>query len=232
MVATPHWFGAPEKMIPYAIPSGLSGAPSSRSRQAIAASAMTDRYYPVLEVPSSAIDPEDEPERLGSKRKFWFRRADGVRCLFKFPRRDFGEHWAEKVAAEVGSLIGVRCAEVQLARFGDAMGSQSPAFAEPEWLRVHGNEVMTEVIPGYDGTRDTGRGDHNIRNILVAVGTWAERNGLDPQAVLGELASYAILDGLIGTTRTGCSSTIRDGESTNWRHPTTTAQHWGGSCMT
>ena len=161
---------------------------------------MTDGYYPVFEVPAAGIDPEDEPERLGSKRKFWFRRADGVRCLFKFPRRDFGEHWAEKVAAEVAGLIGVRCAEVQLARFGDALGSQSPAFAEPEWLRVHGNEVMTEVIPGYDGTRDTGRGDHNIRNILLAVGTWAERNGLDPQAVLGELASYAILDGLIGNT--------------------------------
>ena len=144
---------------------------------------MTDGYYPVFEVPAAGIDPEDEPERLGSKRKFWFRRADGVRCLFKFPRRDFGEHWAEKVAAEVAGLIGVRCAEVQLARFGDALGSQSPAFAEPEWLRVHGNEVMTEVIPGYDGTRDTGRGDHNIRNILLAVGTWAERNGLDPQAV-------------------------------------------------
>ena len=161
---------------------------------------MTDRSYPVLQVPESGIDPEDEPERLGSKRKFWFRREDGVRCLFKFPRQDCGEHWAEKVAAEVGNLIGVRCAEVQLARFGDTLGTQAPAFAEPEWLRVHGNEVMTEAIPGYDGTRNTGTGDHNIRNILLAVRRWAERHGLDPQSILGEMASYAILDGLIGNT--------------------------------
>ena len=100
----------------------------------------------------------------------------------------------------MADLIGVRCAEVQLARFGDTLGTQSSAFAEPEWLRVHGNEVMAEGIPGYDGSRGAGRGDHSIRNILPAVGKWAERHDLDPQAILGELASYAILDGLIGNT--------------------------------
>ena len=168
--------------------------------RAYQAAAMSDHFYPVFQVLDSGIDPEDEPERLGSKRKFWFRREDGVRCLFKFPRHDFGEHWAEKVAAEVADLIGVRCAEVQLARFGDVLGTQSSAFAEPEWLRVHGNEVMAEGIPGYDGSRGSGRGDHNIRNIALAVSRWAERHGLDPQAILGELASYAILDGLIGNT--------------------------------
>ena len=161
---------------------------------------MSDHYYPVFQVLESGIDPEDEPERLGSKRKFWFRREDGVRCLFKFPRHDFGEHWAEKVAAEVAGLIGVQCAEVQLARFGDVLGTQSSAFAEPEWLRVHGNEVMVEGIPGYDGSRGYGRGDHSIRNIASAVSRWAERHDLDPQSILGELASYAILDGLIGNT--------------------------------
>ena len=161
---------------------------------------MSDHYYQVFQVPDSGIDPEDEPERLGSKRKFWFRREDGVRCLFKFPRHDFGEHWAEKVAAEVAGLIGVQCAEVQLARFGDVLGTQSSAFAEPEWLRVHGNEVMVEGIPGYDGSRGYGRGDHSIRNIASAVSRWAERHDLDPQSILGELASYAILDGLIGNT--------------------------------
>ena len=168
--------------------------------QAYQTAAMSDHHYPVFQVPDSGIDPEDEPERLGSKRKFWFRREDGVRCLFKFPRHDFGEHWAEKIAAEVADLIGVRHAEVQLARFGDVLGTQSSAFAEPEWLRVHGNEVMVEGIPGYDGSRGSGRGDHSIRNIASAVSRWAERHDRDPQAILGELASYAILDGLIGNT--------------------------------
>ncbi len=161
---------------------------------------MTDAYYPVIEVRPSYINEEDEPERLGSKSKFWFRREDGVRCLFKFPRHDFGEHWAEKVAAEIGDLIGVRCAEVQLARYGDQLGSVCTAFAEPEWLRVHGNEIMAEVISGCRDDRTDAQGDHNIRNILLAVGDWAARNGLDAKSVLGELASYAILDALVGNT--------------------------------
>ena len=48
-------------------------------------------------MPDASIDPEDEPERLGSNRKFWFRREDGVHCLLKFPHRDFGEHRTEAV---------------------------------------------------------------------------------------------------------------------------------------
>ena len=66
--------------------------PPLKVLQAYQAAAMSDHHYPVFQVPKSGIDPEDEPERLGSKRKFWFRREDGVRCLFKFPRPDFGEH--------------------------------------------------------------------------------------------------------------------------------------------
>ena len=161
---------------------------------------MADAYYPVIEVRSSYVSEEDEPERLGSKSKFWFRRENGTRCLFKFPRHDFGEHWAEKVAAEIGALIGIRCAEVQLARYDGHLGSMCVGFAEPEWLRIHGNEIMAEVIPGYRGNRTVGSGDHNIRNILLAVGDWAARNGLDADSVLAELASYAILDGLVGNT--------------------------------
>ena len=42
--------------------------------RAYQAAAMTEHYYLVFQVPDSGIDPEDEPERLGSKRKFWFRR--------------------------------------------------------------------------------------------------------------------------------------------------------------
>ena len=35
-------------------------------RQAYQAAAMSDHHYPVFQVPKSGIDPEDEPERLGS----------------------------------------------------------------------------------------------------------------------------------------------------------------------
>jgi hypothetical protein len=51
---------------------------------------------------------------MGTKPKFWFR-CDRQRWLFKEPRGSTGEHWAEKGAAEIGHLLGIPCARVELA---------------------------------------------------------------------------------------------------------------------
>ena len=94
----------------------------------------------------------------------------------------------------------MRCAEVQLARYEGDLGIQSRSFAEPEWLKVHGNEIMSEAIDGYDENLRFGQRQHHIRSIVTAVAGWTERSGLNHETVLGELISYAILDGLIGNT--------------------------------
>ncbi len=161
--------------------------------------ATADGYYPVISLPHSDQIP-DERERLGSKEKFWFRHSDGSLWLFKFPRPNTGEHWAEKVAAEIAGLIGVRCAEVELARYGDDLGVQSRSFTEPEWLKAHGNEIMAACIGGYDENLRFGQRDHSIKNIAVALTVWVEKRNLDWNETAGELVSYAILDGLIGNT--------------------------------
>lgn len=157
---------------------------------------MTPRYYPVIQISQPAL----EEERLGSKEKFWFRDAEGARWLFKYPRGGSGEHWAEKIAAEIGALIGVRCAEVQLARYEDDLGAQSKSFTDREWLKVHGNEIMAEAVEGYDESLRFGQRDHNVKNIVAAVAGWTKRNHLDADAAMNELVSYAILDGLIDNT--------------------------------
>jgi len=54
-------------------------------------------------------------ETMGTKRKFWCRDEDGVEWLFKFARANTGEHWSEKLGAEIGTLLGVPCAQVELA---------------------------------------------------------------------------------------------------------------------
>ena len=63
--------------------------------------------YRILEVePEPAFDPEGI-ESLGGKVKFWFQISEdrGVTdWLFKYPRPDTGEHWAEKIAAEVAGF--------------------------------------------------------------------------------------------------------------------------------
>ena len=54
-------------------------------------------------------------EPLGSKRKFWLLLADETQpWLFKFARPHTGEHWAEKIGAEVAKLIELPAARAEL----------------------------------------------------------------------------------------------------------------------
>lgn len=94
--------------------------------------------YPVIAVRSPDVE---DAEQMGTKPKFWFRRGQ-ERWLFKEPRDNTGEHWAEKVAAEIGHRLGVPCARVKLAEFQGKRGSASLSFAdrsEGKFL-IHGNE--------------------------------------------------------------------------------------------
>ena len=54
--------------------------------------------YPIEEVDAQW---KTEPEQMGSKEKFWFRKPDGADWLFKFPKENTGEHWSEKIACEI-----------------------------------------------------------------------------------------------------------------------------------
>ena len=75
-------------------------------------------------------------ENRGSRKKYWLP-IDGERDLWllKFPRphRGQGEHWAEKIAAEVGHLVGIDCARVDLARSGDELATICEGFDPTIW---------------------------------------------------------------------------------------------------
>ena len=80
--------------------------------------------YPIIQVqPEWALEPED----MGTKEKVWYRRpGEGqMDWLYKRPRPSTGEHWAEKIAAEVASELGVAHARIELAEFGEEQGSLS-----------------------------------------------------------------------------------------------------------
>ena len=66
---------------------------------------------------------------------------------------------------------------------------------------MHGNEVMAESILDYDGSRDyrswgPQHPEYSCRRSACGPNAMA----WIPRSILGELASYAILDGLIGNT--------------------------------
>lgn len=152
--------------------------------------------YPVVEV-RPEWRPDSEP--MGSKTKFWFRRPDGRDWLFKYPRPSTGEHWAEKIAAEVASLLGISHAKVELARFRNDRGSVAESFARGGRALHHGNELLEASVRGYDPGGSFRQSGHTLENVWKAVdGAFVKPEAA--QRAKRALAEYALLDAVIGNT--------------------------------
>ena len=151
--------------------------------------------YPVVPIPTRF----DARENRGTRTKFWMQIEGGTdRWLFKIPRGNTGEHWAEKVAAELGCLVGIECAQVELTRYVDEGGlehglhrmdeQEAEQREPPSWFGTicksfvpdvqledeehylfHGWEVLQWAVESYDTNLRFGQRDHNIKNITVAM---------------------------------------------------------------
>lgn len=154
--------------------------------------------YPVVRI-HAEWRPETEP--MGSKTKFWFRRQDdpaGGDWLFKYPRPGTGEHWAEKIAAEVASLLDIGHANVELARFGDDRGSMSKSFARDGWELHHGNQMLEISVDGYDAAGSFRQTSHTLENIWKAVEHAFGHEAA--QRAKCAIAEHLVLDAVIGNT--------------------------------
>ncbi len=188
---------------------------------------MEDETYTIVEIEMANVR-----EPRGSRTKFWIRFVEEAEWwLLKFPRPQTGEHWAEKVAFEIGRLIGVDCAQVELARYhGPAATGHEEVNAGDdqqivqkaqlaticksflgdeqgaEWAgsALHGWEVLQFEVPDYDAERVREQRDHNIKNITRVLFKLTTDHQTNPmprwEHRLEQVASYALLDGLIGNT--------------------------------
>ena len=154
--------------------------------------------YPIVEVqPEWILGPED----MGSKTKFWYRHPGEQEnhWLFKYPQPNTGQHWAEKIAAEIAGLLGIPHAKVELAVFKRKQGSATESFARGGRELVHGNQMLKRVVHGYDPGKKFGQSNHTLANIwqvmdsVFVVPEGARRSML-------RMAEYLILDALIGNT--------------------------------
>ena len=153
--------------------------------------AMTE-LYPMYQVdPNWMIDPES----MGSKQKFWYRNPDdysGSAWLFKYPRSNSGEHWAEKIAAEIAQALDIPHSRVELAVCQEAKGSTSESFTESHWELFHGNQLLEKVVESYNLAEVRRPPQHTLSNIFEVLSSL-------PDAV-NQFAEYLILDALIGNT--------------------------------
>ena len=186
--------------------------------------------YPIVSIPTEP----DARENRGARTKFWVRIEGGTdRWLLKIPRPNTGEHWAEKVTAEIGRLVGIECAQVELAQCSDEavfanglqeardethaqraasvlLGTICKSFVpeavatDKEYYYFHGWQILQWVIESYDTKLRFGQRDHNIKNITIALADIMGINTSNPMPrwddAFEQLASYVMLDGLIGNT--------------------------------
>lgn len=166
--------------------------------------AQTDRY-PIIYIQDTWI-LDDEP--MGTKDKVWVELPDDPRpWLFKFSRvnKDHvsGEHWSEKIAAELASILKIPHAQVEIARLNEHWGSLSRQFGElqdHDVEMVHGNELLSGIIEGYDKTRRFGQNEHTLSNILRVLQEVWETDRLALQHVYEHFSAFIILDALIMNT--------------------------------
>lgn len=153
--------------------------------------------FPIIEVQPEWIF---EQEALGSKRKFWYQyNGNGPSWLFKYPREGTGEHWAEKIAAELAGHLRIPHATVQLARFRGIYGSATSSFARGRRALIHGNQLIAGKVLGYDPEKRFHNADHTLDNV------WRALEGVLQPASASNIAKrrfaqYLVVDALIGNT--------------------------------
>ncbi len=154
--------------------------------------------YPVVTVqPAWVLDEEG----MGTKRKFWYRDPNTrAEWLFKYPREGTGEHWAEKIAAEVAGVLGVDHAEAQLAVYREHKGVAVKSFVPSGEELVHGNQLMEVAVESYDRRAGFRYKRHTLANIWGCLGLLGLLTGSDLETTKGRFAEYLLLDAIVGNT--------------------------------
>ena len=148
---------------------------------------------------------------MGTKAKFWYRLPEeegNTEWLFKFPRPHTGEHWAEKISAEIAELLSIPHAKVELAVFNGERGTATESFAQERQGLFHGNQLLKLIVLGYDIEKRYHQSYHTLQNIFKVFQSIAfvEPEG-SPNPVFrfadnadAQFAEYLILDAVIGNT--------------------------------
>ena len=137
-------------------------------------------------------------EEMGSKTKFWYRDGDYL-WLFKNPQENTGEHWAEKIAEQAASVLGIVHAEVELARSEERRGTVTRSFARGGRTLHHGNQFLEKIVRGYDHDKKFHQSNHTVDNIFRVIETIFV-NSEGAKSVKTRMAEYIVLDALIGNT--------------------------------
>ncbi|MEF1288455.1 hypothetical protein [Vibrio sp. M260118] len=111
------------------------------------------KLFPIIDISKQDID---NYEQMGTKSKFWYTdQSNGREYLFKSihtedklanPVVRHGEDWAEKIACELATLLGIPHANYDLAVNGEERGIRSENFISEGDSMVFGNQLIEHVV--------------------------------------------------------------------------------------
>jgi hypothetical protein len=130
---------------------------------------VTANQYEVIRLTSEQMSQAQE-EVMGTRIKFWFNHPQLGHCLFKYIRPDTGEDWSEKIAFELCKLLDLPSAQYELGETADGgRGVIGVNFLAKSEALVHGNEVLSGMIPNYPTLAKYKAYQHTIGSIMEAI---------------------------------------------------------------
>ena len=170
--------------------------------------------FPVRNI--SQLDSiQNEP--MGTKEKYWFPRTEEHwywdslgseyrEFIFKAGREGMGENWAEKVAAELCTLLDLPHAQYDLATYKNKRGVISPTFVPSGASLRHGNEILATYIVGYEKSKRYHQTQHTVNAVFDILNDekvqlplgWIDNKEM--RRASDVFTGYLMLDALIANT--------------------------------
>ena len=160
--------------------------------------------FPIVDVSAWEVV---NPETIGRDAKIWLRPPDAPPhsrehdWLFKpvvVPAhgQPQGEDWAEKIVGALGRLLGVPCADIELAERDGVAGSLSRNVTPDGWNLVLGAILLSSRATDYEEGqfRPPGRPGHSPRAILDALASCAAPTTCPGLSAPEAFAGYLVLD--------------------------------------
>lgn len=170
--------------------------------------------FPVIDATSwqvAAVEP------AGADEKVWLARPNSDdRWLFKpvtiKGAHVHGEDWAEKAASELGHLLGVPCAQIEMAQRQGVRGALSLNLRPQDYDMHSGVVLLSDMVDGYipGALNPPGRPGHslaNIRRVLQSAGPPPGFSGPPRLTGFDVFAGVLVLDAWIAN---------RDRHDENW----------------
>lgn len=112
-------------------------------------------------------------EGSGRSEKSWLIAPDGKIGLFKYPKTgsDTSEHISEHLASQIGNLLNIKTATIDIGRYHGRMGSMSYLVNESNESVIEGIALLSGVYPRFNANtlQDEETGEYYCINQLARV---------------------------------------------------------------